>query len=83
MVLPKEPSAVGYGNRADCYLQLEDKEKALPDLDQAIELDPEYGWAYYTRGSIYMEMGEYELAEADFSKAQEYAYEGEAVNQEQ
>ena len=69
--------AKSYGLRAECYLRLYDTEAALEDLNKAIKLDPEYGWAYYTRGSIYLDQGEYEKAEEDFSKAGDLAFEPE------
>ena len=73
--LPTEGDAVGFGNRGDCYWKTGDPDKAIEDLDKAIELDPEYGWAYYVRGSIYMEMEEYAKAEEDLANAQKYTEE--------
>ncbi len=66
--------AVSYGNRADCYLKTGNQKKALKDLNKAIKLDPEYGWAYYMRAQIYLDQEEYEKAEADLSKAQSLSY---------
>ena len=72
--------ALSFGLRAECYLRLYDTEAALKDLDKAIELDPEYGWAYYTRGNIYLDQGDYKKAEEDLAKAADLAYEEEAAS---
>ena len=73
-LIKQKADSVSYGNRADCYLKIGETKKALKDLNKAIKLDPEYGWAYYMRAQIYLEKGEYEKAEADLSKAQSLSY---------
>lgn len=45
--------------------QLDD---AIEDLTMSIVLDPDYSYAYASRGDIYMKQGKRELAEADFKK---------------
>ncbi|MCB1417681.1 MAG: tetratricopeptide repeat protein [Notoacmeibacter sp.] len=47
-------------------------DQAITDLTKAVELDPQYDWAYAERGSAYSEQGEFDLAIADFTKAVEH-----------
>lgn len=61
--------AVALGNRGYCYLQLENLEQALNDLNRCIELKSDYAWAYYTRGQILQKMERYEDAKKDYDKA--------------
>ncbi|MDP4282621.1 MAG: tetratricopeptide repeat protein, partial [Bacteroidota bacterium] len=44
-------------------------EMVIQDLDKAIHLDPGFSFAYYNRGFVYCNMGEYHKAENDFSSA--------------
>jgi tetratricopeptide (TPR) repeat protein len=60
---------MAYNNRGAAYLNLGEYEKAIADLDQAIELDPEYALAYNHRGAAYFSLGEYEKAIADYDRA--------------
>lgn len=64
-------SAVVYGNRGYCYYMLGQLDAALADLDLCISMDPDYAWAYYTRGQIKTDLEDYEAAKADFDKANE------------
>jgi Tfp pilus assembly protein PilF len=43
--------------------------KGLPDVQRALEFDPEFAAAYDTRGHIYEALGRKEDAIADFRKA--------------
>lgn len=45
------------------------KDKALADLNAAIKLDPKFAPAYYGRGNVYAEKGDFEKALADFQEA--------------
>ena len=60
-----------YGNRGDCYWELEQEEKALADKDMAISLEPANSFSYSARGLIYFQIGETEKAQADVEKAAE------------
>ena len=57
-------------------------EKALEAYAKALELDPEYVYAYNGRGNAYKALGEYEKAVSDYDRALEldpeyvYAYNG-------
>ena len=42
---------------------------AIPALDKAIQLDPDYADAYNNRGWSYANLGEYQTAIADYTKA--------------
>ena len=55
--------------RANCYGWLQEYEKALPDYDQAIRLNPEDAPAYRNRGIVYAAIGQYEQAIEDYSEA--------------
>jgi len=46
---------------------------ALKDLSQAIDLDNNFYQAYYNRGSVYKRLGQSDLADKDFAKAQKLA----------
>lgn len=59
-----------YFNRGSAYQWLEDYESAFLDYNQAIALNPQYGWAYLARGAMSAYLGNDEQAIADF----EYAY---------
>jgi tetratricopeptide (TPR) repeat protein len=50
-------------------LQLKDYQKAIIDLNKAIELKSDYADAYYNRGLYYRELKETKLAIADLQKA--------------
>ena len=63
--------AVAIGNRGFCYFSMEDYENALRDLNECIQYDPEYAWAYFTRGQIYQALERYDEAKADYDKANE------------
>ncbi|MCB9356519.1 MAG: tetratricopeptide repeat protein [Saprospiraceae bacterium] len=58
-------------NRANAYLQIAEYAKALEDASRAIDLNPQYGRAYHTRGAIYLKMGQQGKAQADLVKAQQ------------
>ncbi|HTX89445.1 MAG TPA: tetratricopeptide repeat protein, partial [Bacteroidales bacterium] len=44
-------------------------ENVIRDLTTVIRLDPDFSFAFYNRGFIYAQMGEYRLALEDFSSA--------------
>jgi tetratricopeptide (TPR) repeat protein len=49
----------------------ETKRKALTDIGKAIEKNPNLTFGYYERAKLYMELGQYQEAEADLDKAGE------------
>jgi tetratricopeptide (TPR) repeat protein len=69
-VIEKEPeNGFAVYNRALCYLALKEKDKALPDLNRAVELIPNDAHVYYNRGSVFVDKKEFDRAIADLSKS--------------
>ena len=66
-----------YNNRGYTYNNLEQHERAIADLDKAIELDPNFAGAYNNRGIAFAVLGQYEKALEDFDKAIELYPNGE------
>jgi len=64
-----------YFNRGTVYLKLEKYDKALLDYDIAIRLAPTRGQLYFVRGIVHSELGNDELANADFSAATTLGFE--------
>ena len=42
---------------------------AMIDCDEAIRIDPQFAFAYDTRGDVYFSMGDYDRAIADYESA--------------
>lgn len=67
--LKDSPSAIDlplvYVYRGLAYLAKGDSDKALVDLDQALQLNPDLAYAYYARGVARYAMGDYDRAIAD------------------
>ncbi len=61
--------ARAYFQRAEFYYFDGDNANALKDLTKTISIDPNYFQVYFGRGEIYSELGEYELAVANYSEA--------------
>ena len=55
--------------RGDSYRHLRYDQKAIADYNQAIEIDPDYAWAFAGRAETYRWLEQYEQAIADFDKA--------------
>ena len=60
-----------YNNRANLYVELKELDKALADINKALELKADYDMGYLNRAEIYNKMGNKKLACADFNKAQQ------------
>jgi tetratricopeptide (TPR) repeat protein len=68
--LDHDPSALyAYMNRAGAYAALSDYQRALADLDRAVELMPEWYAPYYSRGMIYSRMGDLPRAVEAYDRA--------------
>ena len=71
-----------YIREGNAYSNNKEYEKALEAYAKALELDPEYVYAYNGRGNAYKALGEYEKAVSDYDRALEldpeyvYAYNG-------
>lgn len=64
---PDDPRYYYY--RGVAYCLKKDPETGLPDLNQAVKLDPEYARGYYNRGLCYYHLQKYPEAAADFETA--------------
>jgi len=57
-----------YHNRAIVYHRLKDYDRALSDVNKALDIDPHMPLAHYRRGLLYAVMGDDDKALADFSR---------------
>ncbi len=62
-------SAKQYVDRGMNYLVKKQYDQALQEFNDAIQLDPSYGRAFYCRGLAHLEMRSYSQAENDFNVA--------------
>ncbi|MCP4538232.1 MAG: tetratricopeptide repeat protein [Chloroflexi bacterium] len=62
-------------NRSQVYLNVGDLDAAKVDLEQVIAFSPQSGTAYYLRGTVFAEQGEYAVAVDDLERAAELAQE--------
>ena len=62
-------TAWDYVRDGHAYHNKKEYEKALLNYNKAIELNPEYEYAYVWRGKVYYDQKEYEKALTDYSKA--------------
>jgi len=58
-----------YNNRGGAYTDTHQYDKAIPDLDQAIHLNPNSSQSYHNRALAYSGMSQYQRAIADFDEA--------------
>ena len=63
------PNASGYFYRAYAKGDLKDYQGAIADYNKAIEINPQYAFAYTNRGNSKSGLKDYQGAIADFSKA--------------
>src|SRR5262249_30938086 len=64
-----EKLAFAFSNRCQAHNDLRDRDNALADCNQAIQLDPKYAIAYNTRGVVWRAKGDHDRAIADYSDA--------------
>ena len=65
------PQYFMYMDRAYCYHELGEYEKAIKDYDKVIILNNEFWFAHTRRGDAYMKLGEYEIAKQAAEKVLE------------
>jgi len=61
-----------YQNRGAIYKDKGEYEKAIADLNKAIELAPKKPTPYYFRGDAYLELNDWKNAEADLTRTLEF-----------
>ena len=66
--------ALALYNRGLSYQRLERNSLAMEDYTSALFLDVEFSHAYYSRGTLLRDSGQYLFALADFDKALRYDY---------
>lgn len=75
IVAPPDPQGVAssYISRGKAYLRKGLRDQAIADFEKATGIDPESSVAYGLIGVAYYDMGRYDLALANFTKAIELA----------
>jgi tetratricopeptide (TPR) repeat protein len=58
-----------FSDRGWAYLHLKDYQQAIADFNSALDLKPNYAWAYGSRGLTYHLLKDYQQAIADFDRA--------------
>jgi len=66
---PQELLARLHIRRGIAFSYLNESQRAIEDCNSAIQLNPEYAWAYVNRGYVFRRLREYELAIEDFNRA--------------
>jgi tetratricopeptide (TPR) repeat protein len=64
-----DPEAEEHFNQGLKYRQQENSSLAMEEFTKAIEIDPDYYYAYYNRARVYCENGDLENCLADYNKA--------------
>jgi tetratricopeptide (TPR) repeat protein len=59
---------VTYTQRGRAFHALNQKQQAMQDFDQALNINPDHGTALLNRGSLHNGLGEYQLAIQDFDR---------------
>lgn len=67
LTIDRKPQAAVYDDRAEVHRCLKNHLEALQDCDRAIELSPKLINAYFRRGLTYTELGNLELALANYT----------------
>jgi len=66
---PAEPS-----NHGNSFARTDRYDRAISELSRVLEKNPQNARAYYERGLVYYEMGQYDRARQDIRKAQSLGY---------
>lgn len=65
---PEIGLSLAYAYRADLYIEVKEYQKALADLDKAVELKPNFYFAYWRRGIAYTRLDAYDKAVEDLTQ---------------
>jgi tetratricopeptide (TPR) repeat protein len=68
-VIQSERRAWAFNNRGVAYLGKGNRDRAIADFNQAIQLEPKYVLAYTNRGIAHKSRGDFDRAIADFTEA--------------
>jgi tetratricopeptide (TPR) repeat protein len=64
-----EDRVIALTNRARAFEAKGDRDRAIVDYNDAIRIDPKYGFAHINRGNHYYAKGDYDRAIADYDEA--------------
>mmetsp|Transcript_10025 Transcript_10025/g.14490 ORF Transcript_10025/g.14490 Transcript_10025/m.14490 type:complete len:390 (+) Transcript_10025:94-1263(+) len=78
-VLQADPSALLYGNRADCLLKLNRPRAAIRDCDEALKINPDSAKSFKIRGRAKKLLGDWKGARKDLSESQAIDFDDDAV----
>ncbi len=67
--LSARQQSFAYNSRGNAWRDKDDNERAIPDYDEAIRLNPSYAHPYLGRGNANRELGEFDRALADYNEA--------------
>lgn len=67
--ISKKDNKEAFNKRAEAYLHLNQREKAIDDYSTSLEIDSKQVNIWISRGKIYLKKGDYNKAESDFSQA--------------
>jgi tetratricopeptide (TPR) repeat protein len=70
-LFPQALLALIFSKRGNAYGSFKNYQQAFADFERALELDPDYAFAYRSRGWAYYWLKDYQLAFADFNRALE------------
>lgn len=65
---PETGMSLAYAYRADLYIEIKEYQKALADLDKAVQLKPDFYFAYWRRGIAYTRLEAYDKAVEDLTQ---------------
>ena len=67
--VPKSNSSVANNNLGSAYVKMNDIKKSLNHLKRAIDLDPNFSDPYTSLGTIYSQIGNFELSKKFLDRA--------------
>ena len=64
------------------HCKMKQYDDALEDFTEAININPNYGLAYYRRGLVYLELDNQQFAKSDFKKARQLEPKNQDIKQD-